>query len=59
MLVCYLMFGMTVCPDGKMPPLNKPYIVRDLETGTEKVQNVQNWFMPEQYAMPKPHKGFR
>jgi hypothetical protein len=46
MLVCYLLLGFTVCPDGKIPPPGQPYIVRDLDKGTDKHYNVpvQNWY---------------
>ena len=61
MIVCYFLFEfLTVCPEGKLPPETKPYVVRDLEKGTEAHYNkpkptgpVTNWYMPQQFEPPK------
>jgi hypothetical protein len=46
------MFGFIACPDGKLPPADKPYILRDLEKGAETVHNIQNWTLPDKYRKP-------
>jgi hypothetical protein len=52
MPVCYLMFGVIACPEVGLPHPSQPYIVRDLEKGTDTVHNIQYWRLPEKYYKP-------
>jgi hypothetical protein len=54
MLVCYIVIGFLVCPDGKPPPAYAPYVVRNLDTGTEAHHNLTIWVPSE-----KPRREFR